>query len=119
MIFAASLFLAQGTAAPAAGSGAGNPLYLFALMAVMMYFMIIRPQQRQAKEHKARLAALKTGDEVIAAGGIHGLVSNVAERTVTLKIADGVKIKVEKASVVTILSKPEEVPVVPTEVVPS
>jgi preprotein translocase subunit YajC len=81
--------------------------------------MLIRPQQRAAKEHKARLQALKTGDEVVAAGGIHGLVTNVSERTVTLKIADGVKIKVEKASVVTILSKQDEVPVVSTEVVSS
>jgi preprotein translocase subunit YajC len=113
MIFPAFIFFAQ--------AQQSNPLQLLfpVLLIVMFYFMLIRPQQRAAKEHKARLQALKTGDEVVAAGGIHGLVTNVSERTVTLKIADGVKIKVEKASVVTILSKQDEVPVVSTEVVSS
>lgn len=88
------------------------------LLIVMFYFMLIRPQRRQQKEHQKRLAALKTGDEVVAGGGIHGLVTNVSDRTVTLKIADGVKIKVEKFSVTTIL-KSDEVEVVKTEVVGS
>lgn len=87
------------------------------LLIVMFYFMLIRPQRRQQKEHQARLAALKTGDEVVAAGGIHGLVTNVNERVVTLKIADGVKIKVEKASVASITKKSDEPEVVATEVV--
>ncbi len=78
------------------------------LIFVLFYFMLIRPQRRQQKEHQLRLAALKSGDEVIACGGLHGLVTNVAERTVTLKIADNVKIKVEKQSVTTILKKSEE-----------
>lgn len=97
-----------------------NPLSLLmpVLLIVMFYFMLIRPQRRQQKEHQARLAALKTGDEVVAAGGIHGLVTNVSDRIVTLKIADGVKIKVEKFSVTTIL-KSDEVEVVKTEVVGS
>ena len=78
------------------------------LIFVLFYFMLIRPQRRQQKEHLAKLAALKTGDEVVAAGGIHGLVTNVSDRTVTLKIADNVKIKVEKASVAAILKKSDE-----------
>ena len=88
-----------------------NPLTSIAPMViifVLFYFMLIRPQRRQQKEHQAKLAALKTGDEVVAAGGIHALVTNVADRTVTLKIADNVKIKVEKASVVAILKKSDE-----------
>ena len=113
MIFSDFVFFAQAPQSSPLG------LLMPVLLIVMFYFMLIRPQQRAAKEHKARLAALKTGDEVVAAGGIHGLVTNVSDRTITLKIADGVKIKVEKASVVTILSKQDEVPVVSTEVVPS
>ena len=109
-------FLAQ--AAPAA-PGSSLPMLMPVLLIVMFYFMLIRPQRRQQKEHAARLAALKTGDEVIAAGGIHGLVTNVAERTVTLKIADGVKIKVEKVSVVSVTRKSDEPEVIETEVVPS
>ncbi|MDB6069490.1 MAG: yajC [Verrucomicrobiales bacterium] len=108
--------LAQ-TTAPAGQSSLG--LLMPLLLIVMFYFMLIRPQRRQQKEQMARLAALKTGDEVIAAGGIHGLITNVSERTVTLKIADGVKIKIEKASVVTILKKSDEPEVIQTEVVSS
>ncbi len=119
MIFSAFQLFAQGAAAPSASQSSPFGLLMPVLLIVMFYFMLIRPQQRQAKEHKARLEALKTGDEVIAAGGIHALVTNVSDRTVTLKIADGVKIKVEKTSVATILSKQEEVPVVSTEVVKS
>lgn len=109
--------LAQTTAAPAGQSSLG--LLMPLLLIVMFYFMLIRPQRRQQKEHLARLAALKTGDEVIAAGGIHGLVTNVSDRTVTLKIADGVKIKVEKASVASIVKKSDEPEVIQTEVVSS
>ena len=89
------------------------------VMIFLFYFMLIRPQRRQQKEHLAKLAALKSGDEVVAAGGIHALVTNVSDRTVTLKIADNVKIKVEKASVITILKKSDEpepeAPVAPAE----
>jgi len=111
-------FLAQGAAAPAAPQSSLQFLMPL-LLIVMFYFMLIRPQRRQQKEHAARLAALKTGDEVVAAGGIHGLVTNVADRVVTLKIADGVKIKVEKVSVVSITKKSDEPEVVSTEVVSS
>lgn len=111
-------FLAQGDAAASSGNPLGA-LMMPVLLIVMFYFMLIRPQRRQQKEHQARLAALKTGDEVIAAGGIHGLVTNVHDRIVTLKIADGVKIKVEKASVTGITKKSDEPAVAATEVVAS
>jgi len=75
---------------------------------VLFYFMLIRPQRRQQKEHQLKLAALRSGDEVVAAGGIHGLITNVADRTVTLKIADNVKIKIERHSVLSILKKADE-----------
>jgi preprotein translocase subunit YajC len=114
MISNALVFLGQ---APAGQSSLG--LLMPLLLIVMFYFMLIRPQRRQQKEHAARLAALKSGDEVVAAGGIHGLITNVSERTVTLKIADGVKIKVEKASVVSITKKSDEPEVIATEVVSS
>ena len=116
MSFSLSSLVAQ--AAPAA-QPPGLQLLMPVLLIVMFYFMLIRPQRRQQKEHAARLAALKTGDDVIAAGGIHGLVTNVAERTVTLKIADGVKIKVEKSSVSSVTKKSDEPEVAATEVVSS
>ena len=116
MIPAAFSFLAQ---TPASQPSALQTFFPLILMAVMLYFMMIRPQQRRQKEHMARLAALKTGDEVITASGIHGLITNVAETTVTLKIADSVKIKVEKSSVASITSKSTDAEVIPTEVLPS
>lgn len=102
----ATLFLAQAESAQTP-----NPLASMAPMLiifVLFYFLLIRPQRRQQKEHLAKLAALRTGDEVVAAGGIFGLVTNVSDTAVTLKIADNVKIKVQKGSVVTILKKSDE-----------
>ena len=106
ILYAASaLFAADETAPPGGGfMGPGMMLLIF----VLFYFMLIRPQRRQQKEHQLRLAALKSGDEVVAAGGIHGLITNVSDRVVTLKIADNVKIRVEKASVLTIVKKSGE-----------
>lgn len=105
LISIASLFFAEGEAQQPGGLGMFLPMIV---IFVLFYFMLIRPQRRQQKEHQMKLAALKSGDEVVAAGGIHGLVTNVSDRTVTLKIADNVKIKVEKSSVLTILKKSDE-----------
>lgn len=101
----ATLFFAEGE------QQQGNPLGMFLPMIiifVLFYFMLIRPQRRQQKEHQMKLSALRSGDEVVAAGGIHGLITNVGDRTVTLKIADNVKIKVERQSVLSILKKADE-----------
>ncbi len=87
------------------------------LMVVLFYFMLIRPQRRAQKEHAARLASLRSGDEVVAAGGIHGTITNLNDRTVTLKIADGVKIKVDRTSVTSISSKTDEPEAAEVEVV--
>ena len=101
----AYIFLAEGEAAQQQGI---NPLYLYGAMGVMVYFMLIRPQRRAHKELQLKLSALKSGDEVVTNGGIHGLITNVADRTVTLKIADNVKIKIERQAVATILKKADE-----------
>jgi preprotein translocase subunit YajC len=94
-------FLAQQDAGqPAGGLGA---MLMPILLLVLFYFMLIRPQRRQQKEHLAKLAALKTGDEVIAAGGIYGMISNINDRVVTLKVADNVKIRVDKNSILSVL----------------
>ena len=104
------LLLAQTTAeqppAPAGDPAAGGErpkgpsmLPIFVLMFVIMYFLMIRPQQKRAKEHKERIDSLKKGCKVISAGGIHGLVTNISDKTVTVKVADNTKIKFEKASI--------------------
>lgn len=79
-----------------------NPLASFVpiiLIFVIMYFLLFRPQMKRQKEQQRLIAALKTGDRVVTASGIHGLIANVKERTVILKIADNVKIEVEKSAI--------------------
>jgi len=66
------------------------------LIFVVFYFLLIMPQQKKAKEHKAMLEAIDKGDEVVTTGGIHGKVVGVAENVLTLEIADKVKIKVSR-----------------------
>lgn len=96
-------FLAQGPNQPPQSSML--PFVMMILMFVMMYFLLIRPQRKQQKEHQQRLASLKIGDEVITNGGIHGVVTNVKDSVIKLKIADNVKIDLEKSAVVTITRK--------------
>jgi preprotein translocase subunit YajC len=107
------LFLAQ--QAPPAGSPASPPsagvlpsLLPFVFMIVIFYFLLIRPQQRRQKEQRQLLESLKTGDKVITSSGIHGLIANVKDNTVLLKIADNVKIEVEKSSVATVSKQTEQ-----------
>ncbi|MEQ8205365.1 MAG: preprotein translocase subunit YajC [Woeseia sp.] len=69
------------------------------------YFLLIRPQQKRQKAHTALIGALKTGDEVMTAGGILGLVTGVSDHYATLKIADDVEIKVQKSTVSAIVPK--------------
>ncbi len=98
------------TAAPA-GTPAGQPtqspafgglLIPMVLMVVMVYFMIFRPQSQQRKRQEKLLQALKSGDKVVTAGGIVGLVITVKDKTVSLRSADA-KMEVTKSSVVEIL----------------
>ena len=92
------------TASPAAGGA--NPIASFIpliLIFVIMYFLLFRPQMRKQKEQQRLVSALKTGDRVVTGSGIHGLISNVKETTVILKVADNVKIEIEKSAVANVL----------------
>ena len=94
--------LAQAASPAPAGP---NPLASFVpiiLIFVIMYFLLFRPQMKRQKEQARLVSALKTGDRVVTGSGIHGLISNVKERTVILKIADNVKIEIEKSAIVTV-----------------
>ena len=88
------------------GAGAsGNPgsalmgMMPLVLMFVIFYFLLIRPQQKRAKEHKAMLEALKRGDEVVTTGGIHGRITGVTDDVLTVEIAPNVKVRVSKSAV--------------------
>jgi len=101
------LFPAVAHALGAQGGG-GDPtqtimgLMPLLLMFVIFYFLLIRPQQKRAKEHKALLESLRRGDEVVTSGGIHGKVTAVTDETVTLEVAPNVKIRVAKGAVATV-----------------
>ncbi len=87
--------------AQTAGSGGGllSTLLMFGAMFAILYFILIRPQQKQQKKHQALLAGLKKGDEVILSSGIMGKVFSVEDRVVVIEINDKTKFKVLKQAV--------------------
>lgn len=74
----------------------------FAFIFIIFYFLLIRPQQKRQKEHQKLLSDLKTGDKVITTSGIHGLIANVKDTTFLVKIADNVKIEVDKNAIASV-----------------
>lgn len=66
---------------------------------VIFYFLLIRPQQKKAKDHAKLVESIKTGDQVVTNAGIHGVVANVKEKTLIIKIADNVKVEFDRAAV--------------------
>jgi len=73
------------------------------LMFVIFYFLLIRPQQKRNKEHRQMVANLKKGDRIITSGGLHGRVTGIDDTTLTVEIADKVRVKVNRGNVSTIV----------------
>jgi preprotein translocase subunit YajC len=92
------------TSAPAAGGGMGQILILVVFV-VIFYFMLIRPQQKRAKEQQGMLSKLASGDEVATSGGLLGRITDVGDTLVTLELAEGVRVKVQKSAVSQLLPK--------------
>ncbi|MEM8608933.1 MAG: preprotein translocase subunit YajC [Myxococcota bacterium] len=109
-----------GPAAPPAGGGGGAPALptgcgggpqdfgIIILMFAVLYFLMIRPQQKRAKEHEATIGALKKGDIVRTNGGIRGEITALDERDVTVEIADRTRIKVLRSHIAGLDTPPEE-----------
>ena len=76
-------------------------------MVVIMYYVFLRPQMRRQKEQARLVSALKTGDRVVTSSGIHGLISNVKDTTVIVKVADNVKLEMEKSAVTNVVKAAE------------
>jgi len=97
--------------AQAAGAGGGADfsfLIVMVLLFMVFYFLLIRPQQRKMKQHKAMVEALKRGDKVVTQGGIYGTISKVvSDAEVQVEIAEGVRVRVVKGTISEVLSKPE------------
>lgn len=92
------------TAPPGPQSLLGSPIVFLVLLAVIMYFMMIRPQQQRAKQMANLLASLKSGDKVVTSSGIVGIAITVKDKTVTLRSGDA-KMEVTKSSITEILEK--------------
>lgn len=105
------MFISEAWAQAAGASASGTDMLMsfapFILIFVVMWFLLIRPQQKKQKEHRAMVAALKRGDRVVTNGGIYGQVSHVADDHLMVEIADGVKIKVVRDAIAAVPSKPE------------
>lgn len=91
---------------PAEGGGGGSmlsPLIFMGIIFFIFYFMMIRPQQKRQKERQKLLSEMKKGDKVITAGGIHGKIIALEDKTVLVEIADNLKIKIERGSIGTVI----------------
>ncbi|MDA8387838.1 MAG: preprotein translocase subunit YajC [Nitrospiraceae bacterium] len=104
--FLVSSAWAAGSAAGGSGSMIGSFIPLI-LIFVIFYFLLIRPQQKRAKEHKQMLEAIKRGDKVVTSGGLYGVVEQVDQNILTIKIAENVKVKVGKAYIATVRTEKE------------
>jgi preprotein translocase subunit YajC len=101
------MFISSAYAQTAAGSTENSLMSLLplVLMFVVLYFIMIRPQMRRQKEHKAMIEALAKGDEVVTSGGLVGKVSKMGESFLHVEVADGVELQVQRQAVVQVLPK--------------
>ncbi len=97
----------QGGAGQGVGGMLGSIVPLI-LIFVIFYFLLIRPQQKKSKEHKNMIENLKKGDKIITSGGVYGVIEAIGTNTVTVKIAENVKVKFGKAYVATLRPSSEE-----------
>lgn len=96
--------LAQ-AAAPQSPGGGIEFFIMIGIFFLIMYFMIIRPQSKRAKEHKKLIEALSKGDEVVTNGGLLGKITEVGDNFVQVEVADGVVIKIQKSAVASVMPK--------------
>ncbi|HSW54187.1 MAG TPA: preprotein translocase subunit YajC [Ignavibacteriaceae bacterium] len=97
--------------APQGGEGGGglvSTLIMFGAIFLIFYFMIIRPQQKRAKEKEKLLSNLEKGDKVVTNGGIHGVIAGLEDKTALLMISENTKIKIDRTAITTVLAKKSE-----------
>ncbi|MCU0332075.1 MAG: preprotein translocase subunit YajC [Ignavibacteriaceae bacterium] len=97
--------------APQGGEGGGgliSTLIMFGAIFLIFYFMIIRPQQKRAKEREKLLSNLEKGDKIVTNGGIHGVIAGLEEKTALLQVSENVKLKIDRSAIATVLAKKTE-----------
>lgn len=93
---------------PGGGAGQGNPLVAFMpliILFVIFYFLLIRPQQKKAKEHKAMLGNLKKGDKVITGGGLYGRITAISDDVISLDLGSNLQVKVNRGYISALTDK--------------
>jgi preprotein translocase subunit YajC len=103
--------IAYAAAQPPGGGGAGSAMtqiLFFAAIFAIFYFLLIRPQQRQKRVRQQMLGALKKGDRVVTTGGIHGTIVGLNEHTVVLRIADQVRVEVDRGAIGRVVAGPSD-----------
>lgn len=103
-------FFAMLQETPAPTGSFSSTIIMFALIFVIMYFFLIRPQNKKQKETEKMIAALKKGDKVVTIGGIHGTVASTKEKTIILKVEDGSKIEFNRTAISTVIVDKVEAP---------
>ena len=101
------LFLAQSKSP--GGSSQLPFMILIGGMIFLMYFFMLRPQSKQRKEHQMMLGELKKGDKVVTVGGIYGVVTNVKDKTVIVRVADNVKLEVLRSGIAQVVTSKEDI----------
>jgi preprotein translocase subunit YajC len=98
--------------APQGGEGGSgslvSTLIMFGAIFLIFYFMIIRPQQKKAKERNKLLSNLEKGDKIITSGGVHGIIAGLDEKTVLVQVSDNLKMKIERSAITTVTAKKGE-----------
>ncbi len=109
MMFGTMNLVAQLPSVGGSGGGGINMMIMMALVFGIMYFMMIRPQQRKEKERRKLINELKTGTRVVFSGGIIGTVTNVKDFTFIVKVAEGVKVEIARGAVTRVLEKGDKI----------
>jgi preprotein translocase subunit YajC len=97
--------VAYAQAGAASPSSQFAPVLMMVVFVAIFYFLLIRPQQKKAKDHQLMITKLSTGDEVVTSGGVLGRITDVGDAFVTLEVADGVRMKVQKGQVTSLMPK--------------
>lgn len=103
-----SLFVTLAAAANQQTQSSGYFIIQLVALAAIFYFLLIRPQQKRQKAQAALISAVKAGDKVVMSSGIHGIVMNVKDATIIVKVADNVKMEFDKTAVATVVSSTPE-----------
>jgi len=101
-----AFFIDSAWAQTGGGAASGYSALLFPVaLIVVFYFLLIRPQQKKQKEHRQMVETVAAGDEIVTGGGVLGKVTEVGEQFLTVEVADGVSVKVQRHTVATVLPK--------------